>query len=74
MIWNSPLVLPAEIFPDMSESDVMLELQLMVERSNAIANAIAGNMPASELAELIRAQDFEVDSWIDAIDELGERW
>lgn len=72
--WKSPLVLPAIIFPEMTEAEIATEIQLMFDRSEAIAKAISGNMPASELAELIRAQDFEVDSWIEDMDNCGGQW
>lgn len=69
--WNSSLVLPAILYPDMSQDEVELAIEDMFSRSEAISKAIAGNMSASDLAELIRAQDFEIDSWIDDIDKHG---
>ncbi|NUN66355.1 hypothetical protein HCU40_16745 [Pseudanabaena biceps] len=73
-IWQSPLVLPAQIFADMSEADIALEMELMFQRSSAISQAISGNMPIDELCELIRAQEISIDDWADDCDEYGEDW
>jgi hypothetical protein len=72
--WDSPLVLPAEIFSDMSEEEIALEVELMFARANAISQAIKGKMPVNELAELIRTQDISIDDWAMHCDEFGERW
>lgn len=74
MDWNNPLVLPAEMFPDMSEDDRAVELQLMIERAIALENAIQGNMPANDLLELIDGQGFDVDDFIDDLNVYGEGW
>lgn len=74
MDWNNPLVLPAEMFPDMSDSDRAVELQLMIERAIAIEKAIQGKTPASEVLELIDHQGFDVDEFIDDLNIYGEGW
>jgi hypothetical protein len=70
----SPLVLPAEIFPDMSADDIANEIKLMHERSTAIHRAMDGNMPVSELAELVRSQGFDIDQWAADCELFGEKW
>lgn len=74
MDWKNPLVLPAEMFPDMSEGDRAFELQLMIERAIALENAIQGNVPANDLLELIDGQGFDVDEFIDDLNVYGEGW
>lgn len=74
MDWNNPLVLPAEMFPDMSDGDRAVELQLMIERAIALENAIQGNVPANDLLELIDGQGFDVDDFIDDLNIYGEGW
>lgn len=74
MDWKNPLVLPAEMFPDMSESDRATEIQLMIERAIALENAIQGNVPANDLLELIDDQGFDVDEFIDDLNIYGEGW
>lgn len=74
MDWNNPLVLPAEMFPDMSEGDRAVELQLMIDRAIALENAIQGKIPASQVLELIDDQGFDVDEFIDDLNIYGEGW
>ena len=74
MDWNNPLVLPAEMFPDMSDDDRAIELQLMIDRAITLENAIQGNIPASQLLELIDDQGFSVDEFIDDLNIYGEGW
>jgi hypothetical protein len=74
MDWKNPLVLPAEMFPDMSEGDRAIELQLMIERAIALENAIQKNIPASQVLELIDDQGFDVDEFIDDLNVYGEGW
>lgn len=74
MDWENPLVLPAELFPDMSESDRAIEIQLMIDRAVALDNAIQGNLPASQVLELIDHQGFDVDEFIDDLNIYGEGW
>jgi DNA-binding transcriptional regulator YdaS (Cro superfamily) len=74
IIWESPLVLPAEVFPDMSDDEIALEVELMFQRANAISQAIKGEVSASDLAEIIRSQDISIDDWALHCDEFGERW
>jgi hypothetical protein len=68
---ESPLFLPAHLLPDMSEGDRILEISLMVDRQIAIYQAIDGNLPPSELLELIDSQEIPVDDWIDDLVEFG---
>lgn len=74
MDWKNPLVLPAEMFPDMSEDDRAVELHLMIERAIALENAIQGDTPASDLLELIDSQGFDVDEFCDDLNIYGEGW
>lgn len=74
MGWNNPLVLPAEMFPDMTEGDRATEIQLMIDRAIALENAINGNVPANQLLELIDDQGFDVDEFIDDLNIYGEGW
>jgi len=71
---KSPLILPAEIFPDMSEGDRVAELHLMIERAIALDNAIQGNIPASQILELIDHQGLDIDGFIDDLNLYGEGW
>lgn len=68
---DSPLFLPAHLLPDMSEGDRILEISLMVDRQIAVYHAIDGNLPPSELLELIDSQEIPVDDWIDDLVEFG---
>lgn len=72
--WDSPLVLPAAIFPDMGLDEIAMEIELMFQRSHAISQAMSGNMPIDELCEMLRAQDVSIDDWADDCDEYGESW
>jgi hypothetical protein len=74
MDWKNPLILPAEMFPDMSEGDRVVELQLMIDRAIALENAIQGEIPASQVLELIDHQGFDVDGFIDDLNVYGEGW
>lgn len=71
---DSPLFLPAHLLPDMSEGDRLLEISLMIDRQIAIHQAIDGNLPASELLELIDSQEISVDDWIEDLNIYGEGW
>lgn len=68
---QSPLFLPAHLCPEMSHGDRILEILLMVDRQIAIYQAIDGNLPPSELLELIDSQEIPVDDWIDDLVEFG---
>lgn len=68
---QSPLFLPAHLCPEMSEGDRILEISLMIDRQIAIHQAIDGNLPASELLELIDSQEIYIDDWIDDLVEFG---
>jgi len=70
----NPLVIPAEIFPEMNESDRAIELNLMIERAIAFQNAIDGNLPASELLELLDEQEYDIDEFIEEIVLVSEAW
>ena len=74
MDWNNPLVLPAEMFPDMSDDDRAIEIQLMIDRAITLENAMQGNVSASQLLELIDDQGFSVDEFIDDLNIYGEGW
>ena len=74
MDWKNPLVLPAEMFPDMSEGDRAVELQLMIERAIALDNAMQKNIPAGQVLELLDHQGFDVDEFIDDLNVYGEGW
>ena len=74
MDWNNPLVLPAEMFPDMSDDDRAIEIQLMIDRATTLENAMQGNVSASQLLELIDDQGFSVDEFIDDLNIYGEGW
>ena len=74
MDWNNPLVLPAEMFPDMSDDDRAIEIRLMIDRAITLENAMQGNVPANQLLELIDDQDFSVDEFIDDLNIYGEGW
>lgn len=74
MDWQNPLVLPAEMFPDMSEGDRAVELQLMIDRAIALENAMQKNIPASRVLELLDHQGFDVDEFIDDLNVYGEGW
>lgn len=67
----SPLFLPAYLSPEMSEGDRIVEISLMIDRQVAIYQAIDGNLPASELLDLIESQEIEIDPWIDDLIEFG---
>ncbi len=71
---QSPLFLPAHLMPEMNEGDLATEISLMMDRQTAIYQAIAGNLPASELLELIDSQSIDVDEWLDDLDLYGEGW
>lgn len=43
----------------------------MIDRQCAIYQAIDGNLPPSELLELIDSQEIPVDDWIDDLVEFG---
>lgn len=68
---RSPLFLPAYLSPEMSEGDRIMEIILMIERQTAIYQAIDRGLPASELLEIIDAQEIEVDDWLDDLEEFG---
>ena len=74
MDWNNPLVLPAELFPDMSDDDRAIEIQLMIDRAITLENAMQGNVSASQLLDLIDDQGFSVDEFIDDLNIYGEGW
>lgn len=68
---DSPLILPAYLLPDMSEGDRILEISLMIDRQIAIYQAIDGNLPASELLELVESQEISIDDWISDLEVFG---
>jgi hypothetical protein len=74
MDWQNPLVLPAEMFPDMSEGDRVIELQMMIERAITLENVIQGNASASQILELIDHQGFDIDGFIGDLNIYGEGW
>jgi hypothetical protein len=69
--WNSPLVLAVDIFPDMTPDELAKEIDLMFTRSMAIKDAISGNMPVSELCELVRSHDISIDDWSINCDDVS---
>ncbi len=69
---NSPLIIPAHLFPEMSEEERAQELDLMIARAMAVQQAIDGGMSASDLADLIDSQGYEVDEWVEDLDLYGE--
>ncbi len=69
---DSPLIIPAHLFPEMTEEERAQELDLMIARAHAIHAAIAGEMSASDLADLIDSQGYEVDDWVEDLDLYGE--
>jgi hypothetical protein len=68
---DSPLFLPVHLSPEMSEGDRILEIELMIQRQTAIYQAIDRGLSASDLLDLVEAQDIPVDAWIDDIEEFG---
>jgi hypothetical protein len=68
---DSPLFLPAHLLPDMSEGDRAIEVSLMIDRQIAIYDAINGDLPASQLLELIDSQEIPIDDWISDLQDFG---
>jgi hypothetical protein len=66
-----PLIIPANLFPDMSESERLEEIELMISRQTALYQAIDGRLPASDLLDFIDSQGYEVDAWIEDLDTYG---
>jgi len=65
----SPLVIPAHIFPDMSESERLAEIDQMIDRQVKLYDAIEGSMSASDLLDFVESQGYEIDLWIEDIYE-----
>jgi len=70
----NPLIIPAEIFPEMNESDRANELDLMIERAIAFQKAIDGNLPANQLLEILDEQEYDIDEFIDELALVSEAW
>lgn len=68
---DSPLILPAHLYSEMDESSRIYELELMIDRQIAIYQAIDGNLPASELLELVESQEISIDDWISDLEVFG---
>jgi len=67
----TPLIIPAHLFPDQTEEEQLLEIQLMIARQTALYKAIDGENSASDLLDFVEAQGYEVDLWIEDIDNYG---
>lgn len=66
------LIIPADIFPDMSEEERALEIQLMIERSTAIHEAMKGNISATDLLDILEYTQVDMDDFIHTLDLYGK--
>lgn len=66
---ESPIVLPLEIFPEMSASDLDRELKAMFDRSYALDKALRGEIPLENYLDLIEFQGYDMDFIVDQCNE-----
>ena len=71
---ESPLILSADIFPDMSIQEIELEIEMMFLRSKAIQDAISGNIPVGEMIELVEYSGVDIDQWAITCDDVSGTW
>jgi hypothetical protein len=71
---ESPLILSADIFPDMDDDEIALELEMMFLRSKAIHDAISGNIPVAEMVEIVEFSGIDIDQWAITCDDVSGTW
>ncbi|WP_055075030.1 hypothetical protein [Pseudanabaena sp. 'Roaring Creek'] len=69
---ESPIVLPLELFPEMSLSDIQSELAAMHSRSLALDKAMRGEIPIDDYLDLIEFQGYDMDYLVEQCCELPE--
>lgn len=71
---ESPLILSADLFPDMTDDEMALEIEMMFIRSQAIHDAISGNIPVREMIELVEFTGVDIDQWAITCDDVSGNW
>jgi hypothetical protein len=71
---ESPLILSADLFPDMTDEEMNLEIEMMFLRSKAIQDAISGNIPVGEMIELVEYSGVDIDQWAITCDDVSGMW
>lgn len=71
---DSPLILPADLFPDMTDEEMKNEIEMMFIRSQAIHDAISGNIPVKEMIELVEFSGVDIDQWAITCDDVSGTW
>ena len=71
---ESPLILSADLFPDMTTEEMMHEIEMMFIRSQAIQDAISGNIPVGEMVELVEFSGVDIDQWAITCDDVSGTW
>ena len=71
---GSPLILSADLFPDMSDEEMAYEIEMMFLRSQAIHDAISGNIPVGEMVELVEFTGVDIDQWAITCDDVSGAW
>ena len=69
---DSPLVLPFEMFPEMSQSDIDSEIAAMFARSTALDKAMRGEIPLDDYLDLIEYQGWDMDYLVEQCSEQPE--
>lgn len=69
---DSPLVLPFEMFPEMTQADCDAEIEAMFARSHALDKAMRGEVPISDLLDLIEEQGYDMDYLVGQCSEQPE--
>lgn len=68
--------MPDELFstyfrenPDYNYEDALAEAEFLFARQKAIQNFCSGTLPLDELLEVLEAQDFSPDGYVDAVNQ-----
>jgi hypothetical protein len=71
---DSPLILPADIFPDMSAEEIAREIENMFVRSQAIYDAISGIITPQNMIELVEFSGVDIAEWALDCDRVSGNW
>ncbi|MFN7762544.1 MAG: hypothetical protein ACK5RE_18005 [Pseudanabaena sp.] len=71
---ESPLILSADLFPDMSVNEMAYEIEMMFRRSQAIHDAISGKIPVREMVDIVEDSGIDIDQWAITCDQVSGMW
>jgi hypothetical protein len=69
---ESPLILPFEMFPEMSLSDINSEIDAMFARSQALDKAMRGEIPIDNYLDLLEHQGYDMDYLVEQCNDQPE--